>query len=188
MKLHISTGNTKLGNIHNISLPPIVTCSPDIKCGKDCYARGITRRWKAVRLAWERNLAIYKSDHGAYFTTINDWLVLYSPAAFRWHVGGDIPDRAYLDGMIDIAKRFPHIKFMFFTKRYDWVTDEVVLPTNLRCRISAWPYMKLPESRHPKAWIRGDMRAPADAAVCTGKCEDCMTCWDSEEDIILKPH
>lgn len=48
MKLHVSKGNTKLGAVPSVSLPPIKSCG-DVLCIKDCYALNIMKRFKHVK-------------------------------------------------------------------------------------------------------------------------------------------
>jgi len=48
----ISNGNTKLGRIPNISLPPIKACGKDVPCKSDCYALKAYRQYPATRKAW----------------------------------------------------------------------------------------------------------------------------------------
>lgn len=63
MKLHISNGNTKLGQVPNISFPPVKTCRKKVPCAKDgCYALKFYRMWPAVKNAWDENYKLYKKD------------------------------------------------------------------------------------------------------------------------------
>lgn len=143
MKIHISNGNSKLGNIPSISLPPIKTCG-DVFCAKDCYALNITKRFEHVKEQWEENFAHYTTDRNRYFADIFFWLVRKSPSHFRFHVGGDCPDTWYLGEVYSIARSLPHIKFMMFTKRYSWIAPNEV-PNNLSILLSMWPYMQIPQ-------------------------------------------
>ena len=185
--IHISRGNSKLGGIPSISLSPIASCSREAKCIKDCYALKITQRFKHVREQWAQNLAHYKLSPEGYFEAVRVWLTHNSPDYFRWHVGGDMPDKAYLEQVVELAKFFSSIKFMCFTKQYSLVRG-MKLPRNFICRVSAWPYMKLPATGHPVAWIRGDLRRPGNLHHCQGQCDKCLFCWNTRKDVLLKPH
>lgn len=188
MKLHISNGNDKLGEIPSLSLPPIKSCG-DVKCADKCYAINIIRRFEHVRLLWEGNLKYYETSPQKFFSGTFFWLVRNIPSHFRWHVGGDCPDENYLDEMYTISRSLPHIKFMMFTKRYSWINSERV-PSNMNVLLSMWPYMKNPPNTGlARTWVRGDLRAPKDIFICKGKCTSCYQCWDkSTKDILLRGH
>lgn len=202
MSVHISKGNKKLGkNIINISLPPGATCVPGVPCRNSmCYAHKAWRQYPNVRLAWGGNLAEYVMNPVGYFTQIAEYLIKHTPwtwmptsaglraevhtGRFRWHVGGDIPNQAYLDGMVWLAHSFPRIHFLAFTKRYK--LDYGKLPDNLCVVISAWPgyaIINVPGPRGvflPIAWCQDgtEERIPHNAYECVGSCEKCNVCWD----------
>ena len=60
----ISNSNIKLGMIPSVSLPPIVTCSPNACkfCGKKCYARKMCKLRPSVKESYENNLDILLND------------------------------------------------------------------------------------------------------------------------------
>lgn len=188
MNIHISNGNSKLGSIPSISLPPVKTCG-DVLCAKDCYALNITKRFKHVKGQWEENLNYYKTFPTKFFGELFFWLVNNKPSHFRFHVGGDCPDKAYLEEVYCISRSLPHIKFMMFTKRYDWV-DPNKIPNNLAILLSIWPYMKQPTNNDlANVWVRGDLRVPEGAFVCKGVCTECFQCWNKKtKNILLKGH
>jgi len=189
MKIHVSTGNSKLGDVPSISLTPIESCSPDIQCAKECYARKICTRFSHVADLWDDNLEYYRTSPKNFMADLFFWLIRNKPTHFRFHVGGDIPDENYLDGVYTIARSLPYIKFMLFTKRHSWVVPTDV-PTNLNVLLSMWPYV--PNTKHegiPRAWIRGDLRVPETVFVCKGLCTECYQCWDKDTvDVLLKGH
>ena len=56
LKVSISKGNSKMGSIPSVSLPPCTTCNPNAPCFKKCYAVKIQRLYKTVKTAYENNL------------------------------------------------------------------------------------------------------------------------------------
>ena len=73
--LHISPGNSKLGKIVNISLPPVVSCPKNVPCANDgCYAKRIYKLREVVRNAWNDNFNTYKLDPQKYFNDINIYI------------------------------------------------------------------------------------------------------------------
>jgi hypothetical protein len=190
MQLHVSTGNSKLGAIPSISLPPIKTCG-NVLCTDSCYALNITRRFEHVKLQWESNLEYYLNSTyypfpGSYFGDLLTWIEKHKPSHFRFHIGGDCPDKNYLKGVYTIVTMIPNTNFMLFTKRYSWVKPSEI-PNNLNILLSMWPYMEEPDSEQTKVWIRGDLRRPEDSFICKGCCTDCLQCWNKKvKHILLK--
>ena len=136
MELHvsISRGNVKMGAIPSVSLPPIITCSPEACkcCGKKCYAAKIARLRKTVRDAYQRNLDILKSDPDKFWREVN--AAVSVTRFFRFGVSGDIYDKDYFENMVKVAKNNKHCEILCFTKKY-WIVNEYLnehkLPKNL---------------------------------------------------------
>lgn len=185
MKVTVSEGNTKLGRVLNISLPPVVTCPDGAPCARHCYALKAWKMYKNVRAAWEDNLLAYQEDPVLYFNTLRERLAGSKIRLVRWHVAGDIPDSAYLQGMIGLAEALPDRHFLAFTKRYTMAMEHAGrIPRNLQLVLSAWPGLSLPgdaASMFPVAWMKDktdpDPRIPPDAMTCPGNCDTCGRCW-----------
>ena len=184
MKLMISEGNSKIGAVPNISLPPGLSCAPCVPCfGDGCYAMKAYRMYPNVRTAWDGNLALWRGDPEAFSYELWAWLQSNHPRLFRWHVGGDIVDQAYADDVLGFAELFPTTKFLCFTKRYDLDFSEK--PDNLTIVISVWPGLAFPEEKFedfPKAFLAEDPRAPLHKIHlrCPGHCGQCdYKCWDA---------
>lgn len=176
--VHISAGNTKLGKVSNISLPPMVTCRKPAPCVKQCYAKKAFRLYPSVRRNWQENWDLYQQNPDRYFNEIREWLRLHLPTHFRWHVSGDVPDRDYFWEMYDIAEEFPEIRFMLFTKRWDFLPDRFI-PDNLSIILSMWPGLGNPRKlKLPRAWLSHDDRKPKYYFKCPGKCDRCYKCWE----------
>lgn len=92
-EVKISYGNSKIGRIANISLPPIMSCPKDVPCSIGCYALKSYRLYENVRKAWDWNLKLLKDDPYDYFGSLIDQLKRKKQLKrFRWHVSGDIVD------------------------------------------------------------------------------------------------
>lgn len=176
MKVVISVGNSKMGRIPNISLPPITTCRSDVLCGGDCYAMKSYRIYPSVREAWDYNLIIYQKSSKEYWDKIHEYARRWHPERFRFHVGGDFPDRYYPKYLAALAEKTPRTRYLVFTKRYSWVPSD--LPENLSVVHSVWPGMKLPRRKGPRAWLTSDPRLPVEYYKCSGSCTECDRCWD----------
>jgi hypothetical protein len=109
---------------------------------------------------------------------------------FRWHVGGDIPNQAYFEGMKLVAEAAPNTRFMAYTKRYD--LDYHNRPLNLTIIMSCWPGYKLPKNSLPRFWVQDNTenRVPADAFKCPGGCETCRKCWFLKvgDNVVIQKH
>ncbi len=181
MKISISTGNIKMGNIPSISLPPGSSCPAGVPCFQDCYAN------KAylipARQAWQKNMDLYQSDPESFFIVISEYLSTHrlSVRFFRYHVGGDFPDAAYLDHCINLANTFKNVNFLSFTKRYELIS-KVQFPPNFTVIASSWPGLPMPRQirkRFPVAWMQdgNESRVPKSALICPGFCDACGMCW-----------
>lgn len=135
----ISLGNSKMGNIPSVSLPPVTTCPAGAPCAKLCYAARMCRQRPNVAAAYQRNLDAYKEDPRSYFLQISAAMAV--SRFFRFHVAGDIPDYEYLAGMVDVCRQNPHCKALCFTKRYSLVNvfaSDNCMPENLQIVFSEW--------------------------------------------------
>ena len=202
LHVSISKGNSKMGAIPSVSLPPIKTCSPEAvkHCGRKCYVkRYLGIRQKTVGAAYERNLYILQHDPEKFWREVNGAVAMATH--FRFGVSGDIPDMFYLARMIDAAEKNPHCEILCFTKRYEFVNSFVSLhelPVNLHIIFSAWKGLPM-ENPHnlPEAHVffkDGTTTAKDGARYCSGNCYECAidnaNCWSLKkgEQIIFKEH
>ena len=191
--MKISQGNTKLGKIPNISLPPVITCPNSSECRKDCYAVKSWKQYRNVRTAWTANLTEYLTEPVRYFDTISEYCTSTKSTHFRWQVSGDIIDQEYLIGMIKVAIENPKTEFLAFTKHYDILPRIESIPANLRLVASAWPGMDLPAHvrEYPIAWLSTDNRRELRQRVayqCEGKCDSCLECFSTSRDVVFELH
>lgn len=95
--LTLTDGNSKMGRVMNISLPPRLSCDTSMPCfsARRCYAlKHAYLPYGEVRAAWDGNYAVWCGEGpAAYFGAVKEAVAERRPALFRWHVGGDIPDR-----------------------------------------------------------------------------------------------
>lgn len=198
----VSKGNSKLGRIPNISLPPIVTCNgcADV-CGKTCYAAKFYKMWPTVKNAWDSNLDQATYDRVGYFSDITTKLLrMKNVKFFRWHVSGDIIDFNYFAHMVDVSRRIDHIKFLVFTKQFSIVNTFIEqigahrIPNNLQIIFSAWPGLEMDNKYNFRvAWMNDgtDSRIPEDAFECAGDCTQCSACFSLDKigkDVVFHKH
>lgn len=204
IELNISIGNRKMGAIPSFSLPTGKTCSKEAcaTCYKDgCYALAMERRYKTVRVSWQKNLDLLKED----LIACHDYLNWYfdspnAPRLFRIHVGGDFFNREYFEMWRVIAKSHPRTIFMAFTKKYSLIHGYVccgAIPQNLVLIASAWPGVELPSwvpECLPVAYMQDgtEDRIPDDAHLCTGDCiGECNAhCWNMRagDSVVFEKH
>lgn len=184
-KISVSPGNSKMGSIPSVSLPPVITCADGCKCAQKCYAAKLCRIRASVRNAYARNLDILINDPQSY------WLQVKASAMttryFRFHVSGDIVNAEYLDNMCKLATELPGTAFLAFTKQYEIVNEYAKkhsIPENLKIIFSAWPGMPM-ENPHnlPVANVIFKGQKPADDwKICGGNCTECacrgVGCWE----------
>lgn len=118
LHVKISDGNTKLGAIPSVSLIPVMDCGNCAICAKSCYDLRNDMIYKEVIKTRAINSAILHEDPERYFKEIDGYLDYRFPRAFRFHIGGDIQNKWYLDKMCEIARKHKDTKFLAFTKMF----------------------------------------------------------------------
>lgn len=201
LHVSISRGNSKMGAIPSLSLPPFVTCSPAAckLCGKKCYARRITARRKTVREAYERNLYILKNEPEKFWREVNSAMTVTTH--FRFGVSGDIESYDYLEHMVELTRKNKHCEVLCFTKQFDIVNKYLKhhrLPKNMHLIFSAWKGLEMNNPHNlPEAHVfyrDGTTTAKDGAKYCSMNCYDCAVakrnCWSLQkgEQIIFKEH
>ena len=198
-KVSISKGNTKMGEIASVSLPAIITCVM-CDCHKKCYAERMSKRWKNVKAAYERNWDVLNNDPDIYWREVESAIMM--SRFFRFHVSGDIPNKEYFANMVDVAVRNPHCEILCFTKKHDIVNLFVKtggqIPENLHMVFSGWPGLEMKnEFGFPEAHVRfkkSESYIPKNAKECGGNCFDCATtnegCWTLKkgESVVFNEH
>jgi len=187
MKVSISNGNTKMGAIPSVSLPPVITCPKNAPCAKKCYALKLCKLRPSVRNAYQNNLDILNEDWGEYWRQVN--FAVSMTRYFRFHVAGDIPNAAYFKEMVITARNNPHTQILAFTKQYAIVNHYIdtfgELPANLHLIFSEWgDDWKVPNPHNlPTSTVIFKGNTPRDDwKVCGGNCTECacrgVGCWE----------
>ena len=199
----ISKSNIKLGMIPSVSLPPIVTCSPNACkfCGKKCYARKMCKLRPSVKESYENNLDILLNDKEKFWREVSGSIALTT--YFRFFVSGDIYDKDFLENMVLCAKKNKHCNILCFTKKYSLVNEYLEhhrLPKNLKIVFSAWKGLEMPNPyKLPTAEVmykNGTSTAVEGKKYiyCSGNCSECISekrsCWNLKkgEGVIFAEH
>ena len=180
----ISTGNSKMGKVASVSLPPIKACGNCKQCAKRCYALQQYRQYPLVKKAYDNNFDLVKNERTEYFRQIDGYIKYKRIRLFRWHVSGDILDKVYLQEVVDIANNNEDTQFIIFTKMYDLFDNYKIKlhPKNLTIIFSAWPGLKMNNPhKFPVAYMKdqeGKAKIPKEAKECKGNCEKCLMCFN----------
>lgn len=194
--VYISTSNTKTGDIPSFSTLSGLTCAgchgvmEEGGCGWYCYDKAavIQMGRKNILASRARNTRLIMSDPERAFSEISK--ECYKFRFFRWHVGGEIPNPAYVVGMCTVAAENPHCQFLVFTKNHHAVNEcvkalhnaDMEVPGNLRIVFSLWPGMPHENPfRFPEA-------SPlfADGSSGFSDLENCFLCENSCQQCLLK--
>ena len=196
----ISEGNIKMGTIKSVSLPAYTTCRHDCECAKICYAMRGRYTFDNVKESIERNLRILKNNPDQYWAEVNDALLLNR--YFRFHVSGDIPNRKYLEKMVEAARKNSATQILCFTKKYElvnkFIADGNEIPENLHLLFSKWRGLEMPNPYQlPEAHVffkDGTTTASPEAKPCGGHCINCVKkdagCWTLKrgEQVVIIEH
>ena len=195
----ISNGNSKMGRIPSVSTLPFITCPPCCKCtcGEKCYAAKLAILRPCVLASYAKNTAIAIKQPERYFMEIES--VMSISKYFRFHVSGDIMNRAYFSRMIQACIHNPNCQVLVFTKQYEivnkWIEDQGKLPDNMHLLFSGWEGLK-PENPYnlPETNVFGKEGPTETWLVCGGNCENCacrgLGCWQAKngDTIAFKLH
>ncbi len=185
MKISISQGNTKMGKVPSISLPPIKSCGNCKSCAKHCYAMKAYRMYEATRNAYDRNYELATEDGGEYFKQIDEYLKKNKPKVFRWHVAGDILSPIYFCGIVKVVVNNPSTTFLIFTKMYNIVNEfysYFKIPKNLKVFFSVWLNEEIdnPYGFSTARTVAKGETSLHDGFICEGNCEACMACFEAK--------
>jgi hypothetical protein len=114
----LSKGNKKLGpKVMTFSLPNISTCPGRSElCESLCYVDNYQRRYPSVSKAYERNYKL--SLRSTFVNKMSREILSKKPETVRIHVSGDFYRNEYIEYWIQIAKRFPNVKFYAYTRSW----------------------------------------------------------------------
>lgn len=195
----ISEGNKKMGYLPSFSTSPGVQGSCPINCN-GCYAMKMEKIYPSVRKSYSNNLLMAVTRMKDTFEAISNYLSAFRPILFRWHVSGDIMNKAYLTHMILLAEKHPTTQFFAFTKQYKIVNNYLDgldmmqgLPSNLKIIFSGWVGLPMKNPYNlPIAWMQDgtETRVPSDAMDCPGDCQTCQKCaWiENGQSVVFEKH
>ena len=206
-EISISNHNSKTGSCCNNLAFPTCTCREDAPCkASGCYCMKGRQAMCNVVAAYVRNLMIYNNDHDDFWDQVK-FKIKHNPLPlFRWFDAGDILDYEFFCGMVDLAKEFPNIRFMSFTKKYDIVNEWIVmngeLPNNLNIIFSAWhigwkvnnpygmpvAYVDFKDQTLNPQFPKGITGCPNQSDK-TITCSMCQKCWNKKiKAVVFKQH
>jgi hypothetical protein len=188
MGIKISKGNSKIGNIPNISLVPIKDCGNCSACKTKCYALKAYRQYPGVRNAWNINSEAFRKDPWEATNEVLDFINKHDSKYFRIHVAGDFLNQDHFNAWENLCAIKHDCHFMVNTKMFD--LNYAYHSPNMHIRFSMWPGQLIPESYMPKAWVQdgSEMRIPADAIECAGNCDKCLVCYETNKDVFFHIH
>ena len=161
MRISLVRGNSKLGKgVYTFNLlpgdEPISTkdkgqltnvkgtcggcCS---ECKDICYAVRDARRFHNTCIpSLAKNTLIMRRNMDGMFDQLKSECINKKVKVLRYHSSGEIESYDYLLHMVKLAVELSHIKFYFYTKRFDlidkYLKEYGELPNNLICNISEW--------------------------------------------------
>lgn len=103
--------------------------------------------------------------------------------------------------MVKIAKEFPDIKFLAYTKKFELVNSYLKkgyrLPKNLKILFSNWDKNFVVENPYgrPMTYVKFkdstlNPELPKNGKLCPGSCENCKLCWNLRkgQSVIFNQH
>ena len=206
-EISISNHNSKTGSCCNNLAFPTCTCREDAPCkASGCYCMKGRQAMCNVVAAYMRNLMIYNNDHDDFWEQVR-FKIKHNPLPlFRFFDAGDVPDYEFFCGMVELAKEFPKIRFMSFTKKYDivneWLATNGDLPNNLNIIFSAWhigwkvnnpfdmpvAYVDFKDQTLNPQFPKGITGCPNQSDK-TITCSMCQKCWNKKiKSVVFKQH
>lgn len=182
--VNISRGNSKMGDILSVSLPPCKSCNVDAPCFSKCYANKLLKRYPSVNASYNHNWEVLNNHPADYWNGILQKAALVR--FFRFHVAGDIVNEEYFEGMVLTAKLVPTCTFLAFTKQYDivnnWITKNGDLPENLKILFSLWDPAWNVRVKNPydlptcHIIFKNKVSSLEYTRICGGNCAICAIC------------
>ena len=206
-EVHMTTKNAKTGMACLDFAFPLCTCREDAPCKDTCYANHHNQTRATVQAAYYRNFRLMNENIDDLFEQIEYKIKHSGLNMVRFFDSGDLPSYDFLERMCTMIRKFPDVKFMAFTKKYEIVNDylnEHTLPDNFNIIFSAWdhtwtfdnPY-KLPVAYVDFKDKRLNPKIPKTAFRCptNGKklgvitCSMCKKCWNKKlKAVVFEQH
>ena len=195
IRVRISNANSKMGAVASVSTLPFITCPARCggTCGAACYAAKLANLRPNVLASYAINTAIALYKPNEYWRQVNE--AVRGVRFFRFHVSGDIINKAYFHHMFDVAINNPHAEILAFTKRYeivnDWINEHGALPRNLHILFSGWQNLtpinphNLPETNV----YTNEADFNPNWLTCGGNCFECgcrgVGCWNAKNGDVI---
>ena len=158
------------------NLPAQKTCPGSTAiCRKVCNAKKAERLWSCVKPFREANLKASKKAN--FVEKIAEEMKKVKHSFFRLHESGDFYSQEYLEKWFEIAKKFPEIKFLAFTKSFNLDFDKK--PSNLQIIFSVMEDSKNIPLNRPIAYAGKEN--VHNSKECLGYCDKCQICWNLGE-------
>lgn len=143
-KINMTNNNRKTGIACLNFAFPLCTCREDAPCKETCYANKGRQITCTVQGAYYRNLRLMNEDMDDLFEQIAFEIKHNGLNMVRFFDSGDIPNAEFFEKMCETIRRFPDVKFMAFTKKYEIVNEYLAqgntIPNNFNIMFSAWDY------------------------------------------------
>lgn len=207
--MYLSTGNNKLKSTDQVkfliwNLPAEKTCPFSTEmCKKFCYAKKAERQYKNVRTCRATNFndSLCDSFPAAMMMEIYEYIRRPSwknkEVLFRIHESGDFYNREYVEKWLKIARFYPNIQFLAYTKSVRFFVG-LKIPDNMTIRFSVWDDTNpqdLETARSLKFPVytaidkEGFQNIPVkNQCNCSVGCGECGKCWLRNIDLTTEIH
>ena len=201
--ISVNNGNTKTGPGCLTLSVPTEACGKNVPCKKGCYCLKGRQQFAQILGGYHRNLRLWNESHKSFKLQLTSVLDKAPQKKFRWFDAGDIPDADFLDMMFVVARKYPEISFLSYTKKYDMVNEYLNhhrLPKNLCIRFSMWDKTWDVPNPHnlPLSYVNfkdttRNPDIPKKAFKCpgTGKttCDKCGVCFNKNvKNVVFNQH
>lgn len=195
MAIVLSKGNIKIKDTLIFNLPTVRTCPFATEaCKAFCYAAKAERQYPQVLPSRERHFEVSMQ-----IDFVDRMIVEISKMNksgkykyFRIHESGDFYNQTYLNKWIEIAKAFPAIKFLAYTKSHP--LDFSNKPDNMIIRYSIDSTSKAIRTDMPLAIVQDPNNETTSKNGkqfdCKQgmKCHECRVCWNSNVTVNFQVH
>lgn len=201
--ISVNNGNSKTGPGCLTLSVPTEACGKNVPCKKGCYCLKGRQQFAQILGGYHRNLRLWNESHKSFKLQLTSVLDKAPQKKFRWFDAGDIPDADFLDMMFVVARKYPEISFLSYTKKYDMVNEYLNhhrLPKNLCIRFSMWDKTWDVPNPHnlPLSYVNfkdttRNPDIPKKAFKCpgTGKttCDKCGVCFNKNvKNVVFNQH
>lgn len=138
-----TNGNGKTGPLLLVLNFPRLTCPLNPPCEHLCYSANdwhLATEWCQKNAG--RNYVAYVENPSRFWKKLKFDIENGGFPFFRYFETGDIPDDAFLEGMVKLALELPTVRFVAYTKQYETVLAFLdkggKIPDNLHLYASTW--------------------------------------------------